>query len=528
MTEQQIKRVREVVDQCFNPRDIPKLLDFAYFPSLVQKTCELLREGGATALSSELELHCITALCVLGPRGKGVPPVRMCEQLTRVVSQYASERLERTLEFAVAYGCGKWRDVTSRDQGWAGQWARAIDVMSLAMVPAVREVNVWLSNNVECYHEPGFWGSSEGRDVIRMDAKLLALQLLNPFRPLHIGHDESFTLRHLGDGAVYELAGDKDSGVLIPAGARLVFFTASNSELIKMRKGAIKDRLVLKPGVIVKVLVRDEETRVEFEPKIHRVTLKENESAVIHGPADLERWRCACCNRNCVQRHRLDGWDPAREVSLWSFLASAVKGMKNLVTKSFTTASYYPLLALEGSTSGKRVRSVRVLKMTCNNPDCAHCGEAKSFEDGKCRFCGAPFDPAAAKAIEQELLITVSEEGVYVPVKVQRCNASVDQQGEKTKCDNYYAFSDDPICPICGHSGKGGRPTYLWIRRDDARIFVDNDLDAVNEYSTKEEPSQFLEGIEAVAERLGIPQCKGSGTGNKAQSQRKESENPDG
>ena len=110
-----------------------------------------------------------------------------------------------------------------------------------------------------------------------------------------------------------------------------------------------------------------------------------------------------------MQRHRLDGWDPAREVSLWSFLASAVKGMKNLVTKSFTTASYYPFLALEGSTSGKRVRSVRVLKMTCNNPDCAHCGEAKSFEDGKCRFCGAPFDPAAAKAIEQELLITVSE-----------------------------------------------------------------------------------------------------------------------
>ena len=158
MTEQQIKRVREVVDQCFNPRDIPKLLDFAFFRVTRPKNMRASsrRRGNCTFFRTGAPLYyCPVRARPPGERrstGKNVPRAS-----ARVVSQYASERLERTLEFAVAYGCGKWRDVTSRDQGWAGQWARAIDVMSLAMVPAVREVNVWLSNNVECYHEPGFW-----------------------------------------------------------------------------------------------------------------------------------------------------------------------------------------------------------------------------------------------------------------------------------------------------------------------------------------------------------------------------------
>jgi len=244
--------------------------------------------------------------------------------------------------------------------------------------------------------------------------------------------------------------------------------------------------------------VRDEEVRITFTPRINRVTLRPGERAVLRGPVNFERWGCGCGNQNCERRHRLVGWDPRVQVTLWSFLASAVKGLPKLVVKSFVAGCYYPLLAMEGSASGMRVRQAPVVKKVCPQPECSNPDSRKRFEGARCPFCKSAFDTGKVPRIKEELLIAVTDTGVYERIKMQHCSGGEDAHGRQVECDNYFTYSDDAECPLCGHIPKVRRPTYLWERNFSSRLYLCNDPDAIERFSTGEEPSLILESEESV------------------------------
>jgi len=459
MNERQVSSICEAVSRLFRGRTAASLVRPEYFPSLVADVREHLSSVDPKAKPSEIELHCVTALCVLGPPQSGNPPEDMRRELVRIVTKYSKNKPGRALEFAVAYGCGKWRESQPRDKGWPGQWPLAINVMAQAMVHAVREVNIWLSGIIPFYHSPDFWSGAEGRELINMDARYLALRLVNPLRSLHLGEKEAIEIQCVEEGAHYSTPVEDDKEKLIHAGARYVFTSLTPVVLVRSANTVTREQRNLGKDMNIDILIREGEARIKLAPESRRITLKLNEHVSIQGPARLEQWSCSCGNKNCAQRHRLAGWDPSGKVTLWSFLASAVKGVRQLKAKSFTDASYYPLLALNGGASGERIRKAPVLVWECSNPAC----RKKYHKSGKCPVCQTLFDPEESRILKDDnQLIAVSQNGVYYPIRMQHCTARKGPKGKGTTCNNYYRFSEKSVCPLCKSSPKLRRPTYLW------------------------------------------------------------------
>lgn len=487
MTEQQIQLICEVVGQLFKDDDVGRLLEPGYFPSLVAEVRESLHGKADSQLPSDRELYCITALCVLGPPGKGAPPLELCSQLTQVTQDYADLLLDHTLEFAVAFGCGKWREIKAGNESWSGPWLRAIHVLAFAMHRPAREANVWIST-VTGYTNTTFWTSKEGKEIVDLDAYYLAMHLINPVRTLHLDYDEQIQLQSSIYGAIYRTPAAADDRQVYPAGARLVFSCIEPLNLIKQTDDTAEDSRDLESGTVIDALVRDDDTRVEFEPKMPRLTLKHGETAVITGSADLEQWTCGCGNHECARKHRLEGWTPSEKITLWSFLASAVKGgTKNLVTNAFASGIYYPMLAMDGGASGTRVRMVSVGLHTCSNPECSSPDRPKRYDGGKCPDCRMLFNPKEAKCILDERLIAASDVGGYQIRKMQHCLGKTGSRANEKKCDNYYSFEDSK-CPLCGNSPKTKRPTNLWIRNPDLQSTRVGDSGVIDRVPAEEDP----------------------------------------
>jgi hypothetical protein len=287
---------------------------------------------------AEDDLRTVTAMCLLGPAFAGIPPPAMRDELLNILRQFVpalQERLGRVMEFAIGYGCGKWRAAVGG--AWDDLWDNAVYGLARAAEPAVSEADRWLQTHVVGY-------PSRSRDDLQGEARTLAMWLIRPEKTLHIGREQSFHIVCTDDDTRIEGVYED----LIPPGAKAVFAVAQGKAELMPPQG---QPLALPAGTKVIISVRDEEARIEAQlGGAQRARLRVNETAQVQ-PADdltLVIWRCTCGNQHCGERHRLETWDPT-QVSLWAFVASAVKGPQpNIQTGSFAQGMDFALLAKEG------------------------------------------------------------------------------------------------------------------------------------------------------------------------------------
>jgi len=92
-------------------------------------------------------------------------------------------------------------------------------------------------------------------------------------------------------------------------------------------------------GTIATVYAGDDEVTMRFEPKVlctkgkrREVCIRTREYTTLDGPTCFSEFTCTCGQGNCVESHRLTGWNPrmtdnnGNRIPLWNFVASAVKG----------------------------------------------------------------------------------------------------------------------------------------------------------------------------------------------------------
>jgi hypothetical protein len=272
------------------------------------------------------------------------------------------------MEFTIAYGCGKWREVQRGYGGWEQRWQGAVRGLVRALEPALAQANRWLAEHVV--------GFPQDRDVPRdegfpedtwSDAWMLATQLVRAEHLLLLGEGETLTIACLHDETQLD-ASAQDYQKTIPPGAKAVWTVQERDGELTLPNS---QPLALATGATVLLIARDEDMIIKttVNQQSRQVWLKAGEVANVKGPAMLALWECTCGTTHCIERHRLSSWDPARRVqkkavtgdrerkkaetrlTLWNFVASAVKGPQPLIqTGSFVQGVYFPLLALEGFT----------------------------------------------------------------------------------------------------------------------------------------------------------------------------------
>jgi hypothetical protein len=374
-----------------------------YFEDLVAAAREAL--PAPLAPGGEDELRVVTAMSWLGPRGPA-PPCGLRDHLLNAVLRPTipdpAQRLKRALEFTLAYGCGRWASPSDPGAWSTMPWPNAVTVLRQEIQGWVREVldRIVLQTTV---------GPADARG----DAHLLASLLLHPLKtvehdpghPPRIDRAAAVTeirvsrghLTHLGDEAKYVFR------VLGPA----VVTSFKKPETPRLQGKAVVGRRDWADGTRAVVTSRPSATWLEV-PAVRRLELEPWQWAIVEAPHDLEVFECACGTQGCPRKHRLGAWDPAdaRTITLWSFLASAVKGPQSDARYgSIVAGMYYPLL-VQGTPSLPPMRGVRVEFKGCaclarfQGDTCIKCGAGKvcaclaRFQGDTCVKCGAGFDPA--------------------------------------------------------------------------------------------------------------------------------------
>jgi hypothetical protein len=258
------------------------------------------------------------------------------------------------MEFAIAYGCGRWP--SEAPEGWRQPWEGAVQALARTVEPAGGESNRWLEQTVVGFPEgrgaPASPGLSRSSEVWR-DAHFLAMRLIRPAHLLSLEQGEELKIECVPEGT--EVTGPlrplTNGGIarysnLVPPGAKDVFSVEGRPARLRGAKGALS----LAEGARVILTARDEEARIEVheEGRVQRSRLPAGGGACIQGPVTLAVWECACGHHLCAERHRLGAWRP-EQVSLWAFVASAVKGPQpRIQAGSLVKGMYFPLLAREG------------------------------------------------------------------------------------------------------------------------------------------------------------------------------------
>ena len=117
-------------DYC-NPQD---------FIGIVNAAGELADELAGIA---DDELHTVAAMCWLGANFTDIPPAVMRERLLTTIRELEPDegkRLHRIMEFAIAFGCGKWRAPGAERGSWDARWPQAVRALARAITPAIRRV----------------------------------------------------------------------------------------------------------------------------------------------------------------------------------------------------------------------------------------------------------------------------------------------------------------------------------------------------------------------------------------------------
>lgn len=348
MTDPQASRVRQLV-RAYLSRGRTTRLGFdignpAHFTRLAHHVAEHL---AAPRIKPD-DLAVVTAMCLLGPPTAGAPPRRARRDLLALVRGSAPDeaaRLARVIEFAIAYGLGKWR-VGGRG-AWDEPWEEARGALARAIEPAVGETYRWLRTIVVALPQ-------RTRDELASHASRLAWRLIRPEKRVEIGSRGVLAITCTGSGTLVTVPGWPENK-LVPHGARYVLGALAPA-VLDMPQGPLD----LDPGTRLVVIAKELEAKILVLVK-NRMTgyrkLVLGDTAAVSGPTALAIWECTCGTETCHLRHRLAAWDPERMVtagdderllSLWSFGASAVKGPLPLRASTFVKGMYFPFLAQEG------------------------------------------------------------------------------------------------------------------------------------------------------------------------------------
>lgn len=371
------------------------------------------------------ELRAVTAMCWLGPRA-GIPPQRLREELIGIIRHHApepDERCGRIMEFVIAYGCGKFRDLFKGEGEWHERWPGAMQALQRALEPSVRKSDRWLRMRARVVGYP----QKENADLCG-EAWVLTLRLIHPEMPLHLTNS-GLQIQCTDDGVELLVSDSTDVASSyfdsVPNGSKIVFTVIDTDTTLWLRE---KDLLSFSPRTTVIIAARDDEARItaELNGRTERARIRFWESAWVASPVSLTFWRCTCGHKRCADRHRLEAWQP-NEVRLWSFVASAVKGPQPSVqVGSFIAGMYFSLL-VKGE-SGSRLRLADLEYKVCH-----HCstfsatpgtgGHAESidrspepdkedlfeYEGLCCPQCRNPFDPIRSHRGTHERFILVAD-----------------------------------------------------------------------------------------------------------------------
>lgn len=351
MTDDEAKELRQLVENHFSGCRGPGF-DIGNPQHFEQVVASRRAHVGTMA---DDDLRVVLAMCLLGPGD--MPPAAMRAELLHIVQERVpceAERLGRIMEFAIAYGCGKWRPVQPDAHGWQQRWPGAQEALTRAVEPAVEQANRWLAAHVVGFGQerniPHHRDSAKATDVWS-DARLLALRLIRAEQLHALGKGETLHITQTHDSTELQVS---SRDYQLPPGAKIVWSVADGHAALELPQGAT---LALLTGTKVVVTARDEDALVSvaMSPQARRVQLKAGTTAHVRGPATLAMWECTCGTVHCQEQHRLEAWDPKRRVrnhkplTLWDFVASAVKGPQFVIqTGSFVQGMYFPLLAQEG------------------------------------------------------------------------------------------------------------------------------------------------------------------------------------
>ena len=365
---------------------------------------------GELASVAEDEFRLVAAICLLGPDAAGIPPAATRApliEITRRLEPDETKRLDRVMEFAIAFGCGWHRQVRPDGEAWAQRWPDAVRALSRALEPAVMQARLWLLQHVVHYPQ------SNENDTL--DTHMLTMHLLHP---LHPEQNDALSITYRDADAL--VVSTQRRPRLVPAGAKYVLTAIEKTRLVGPRKAFSIDAET--PIILT---VHDTEARITVHHVGQRLQLQEGQTANTVEPAALAIWACTCGNKQCAERHRLAGWN-ARLHSLWAFVASAVKGLPHLQTNAFIQGMYFPLLTYEvGGVARLRLVSVEY-KL------CQAC--AAEYEGDQCVACAMPPDARTRRRMYPRLVCVGTDLPTYEREERLHCTNHA--------CQNVYTLPD--------------------------------------------------------------------------------------
>ncbi len=365
MTEAEVVLVQNAVEALLDSRE-GRTFDLGN-PAHLTRLVQHAREQVPAATAEELWITVV--LSWLGLRSAGPPPLSIRQELQDLLRQMVPDehaRQDRVMEFAIAYGCGKWREVQLGTGGWEHRWPGAMRGLVRALEPAVAQANRWLAEHVVGFPQdrsrPLTAGFTEDT-AIWSDAWMLASRLVRPEHQLSLPEDATLTLECTAEGTEV-VTETRDYETLIPPGAKAVWTMLDHGGELRL---STDESFALPSSAMVLLLARDEDVIIKtlVGELSQQGRIKVGKEALIPGPLGLALWECTCGTTHCVERHRLESWNPAQAVrktdmneetgkrdatiTLWDYVASAVKGPQaSLKTGAFVQGCYFPLLAQEG------------------------------------------------------------------------------------------------------------------------------------------------------------------------------------
>ncbi len=462
MDHDQLKVLHNLINRYFADEQTFTTSTFRRFEDLLQHVSLEFPDCSADSWS---ELAVASALEMAGPR-REILPSGVLQHFLGVTKDYHKKSTERMVECAIAYGCGKWRKVDDNGSIWEGIWPRSLTQLSQAMEPAVKEVNLWLSDHVTGYVAREFWYGrdqfiNEGAVIIASDATVLALLLIEPVIHFSAIEDQKLTIVCDESQVVISMDGKSIWQELHPGG-RVVFELSSACQLLREPVEKDTDTRILEKGDGINVLAIDGGARISFSGSQSNIFLKQNQAAHLSQALELSKYSCTCGHKNCFNRHSLAGWNAGLDISLWSYCASAVKGPHvNVQTGSLAQGLYYSMLSTRGSFDGTRVRDVSVEYKLCQSKECQNGGRYRRYEGQNCPICHESGSSTTTPRKLYKRLILAGENEVYERVKRFRCTNDHSSSGNKAILEN---ISEKPVCSLCNAELNELRPLSAWVR----------------------------------------------------------------
>lgn len=496
MTDAQIKKIFFLMKEKnfirnANYRDI---VNFKPIPTEMQRNGAWTPfEAFIAYLKGELEdlsmdvpedvLRLAVALYLLNYPQVEPPPVEIWQPLLNRVRQEIPKAPERILEYAIAYGCGLWRQKallqdTHSSHSWFGRWNNALKALArLYIDPPIRQVQRYLRNRIRRLEQTFGGGENEFREI-HPDAERLALILLKPVREVVLSQDQPLSIETHSDNAALGQSNRKplddfnirincpgrDEPLELMPGERYVFtikqgeakFTLPNSQTLWVR-----------PGDKFNVRVNDEDIKFQYassEGSNRRWELKPGQTARLSGSVTLQEWTCTSGTKDFETVHNFYQWS-LTEYSLREWIAQAVFGnaktqkLEDRNVKNFVSGLYYSYLASSQDgffieDSQWRLREVSTERVENPIPDLLF-NQIRNLWDREI------VDPSQHRwrLVDTHLVLVKTRESVPLHYQRQPRYKCSDEA-----CKNLFEIRFDR-CPLgtCGKL-KPQRPTYVYVR----------------------------------------------------------------